>query len=420
MNILNNPSLKVFKNKEFTQFYFVRILISLGLQIQSVAIAWNAYEIARLSKSINESALVLGFIGLLQFLPIFILSPISGTLIDKFNRKKILILCIILELILSILLISSTRSDKETAMLLIYIVAIGLGIIRAFFGPAMNAIAPSLVSKEELPQSIALNSLAYQMATMVGPAIGGIIYGFGTAIVYSTAFSLVFIAFILVLIIKVPKQNMAKRDGNSFELIKEGFRYVFSNKIIIGAISLDLAVVLLAGATALLPVFAKDILHAGPIALGILRSSMAIGAATIAFYLSINPINKNVGKWMFGAVILFGLSIIGFGLSKSVPISVACLIIAGAADEVSVYVRSSLIQLATPDEMRGRVSAVSMVFISASNELGEFQSGIAARILGPVNAVLFGGISAILIAMGWMKLYKPLSNADKFEDAIPK
>jgi hypothetical protein len=262
-------------------------------------------------------------------------------------------------------------------------------------------------------------SLSFQGGSIVGPALGGLLFALGAPVPYACACGLFVCGLALTLATQAPQQEKVE-SGRTLEMIRAGLIYVRDNKIVLGALSLDLAVVLLAGATALLPVFARDILNAGPEALGALRSATAIGAGLVSVSLALAPIKRHVGTWMFGAVFVFGVATLGFGLSRDIWLSVACLAIAGGADMISVYVRSSLVQLATPDAMRGRVSAISFVFISASNELGEFQSGVAARFLGPVMAVVVGGIGAVVVAGVWMKLFKPLAQADRFEDAEAK
>jgi len=394
----------------------MRMFAIIGLQMQATAVGWQVYALARETMSIEQSAFLLGLIGLAQFVPLFIFGLIGGQAADRFNRKMIILIFALFEVFLSLTLFVSTGLDSKNAMVLIFIVAGGFGLVRAFMPAAMTALGPTLVPPDELPQAIAWNSLAWQSSSVIGPAIGGLLYFFGAHVVYLTSASLQTIAAIIVFLTVVPTQNYAKKTSSTLALIKEGLDFVWNHKIVLGAISLDLAVVLLAGATALLPVYAKDILHAGPAGLGILRASMAVGATSVALALALNPIRNNVGKWMFAAVIVFGLATIAFGLSKVFWVSVLCLFIAGAADMISVYVRANLIQTATPDNMRGRVSAVGMLFISASNELGEFQSGVAARLLGPINAVLFGGIGAVIVAGIWVKLFKPLAEADRLED----
>lgn len=414
------PPLAVFRHHAFRNFWLTRIFAVIGLQMQSVAIGWQVYELARQTLSIEKSAFLLGMIGLAQFVPLFFLSLIGGQTADRYNRKIIIMIFFGVEVLLSALLISSTNFPANKALIIIFSVAAGFGIVRAFLPAAMTALGPSLVPIDELPQAIAWNSLAFQLASVAGPALGGILFYYGADMVYLTCLILQAIAILILLFTKTPKQNLNAQNHQMMRLIKEGLKFVWNNKIVLGAMSLDLAVVLLAGATALLPIFAKDILHQGPEALGILRSSMAIGAAIVAFLLAFKPIRQKVGLYMFIAVMVFGVATVGFGYSRHLWLSVFFLALAGGADMISVYIRSSLVQIATPDEMRGRVSAVSMLFISASNELGEFQSGIAARFIGPINAVIFGGIGAILISFGWMKLFTPLRDANSFDDAKPR
>ena len=411
------PPLGVFRHRSYAQFWFMRVIASMGLQMQAVAIGWQIYNLARDSMNIEKSAFLLGMVGLAQFVPLFFLSLIGGQAVDKYNRKIIIILALLLEVVLSATLMLSTKSPTHMAFIMIFSVAAGFGVIRAFLPPAMSALGPNLVPREELPQAIAWNSLGFQGASIIGPSVAGFLYISGAVNVYLTCLILQIIAVLVILLTQTPPQDYSKTQEKFIVLIKEGLGFVWNNKIVLGAISLDLAVVLLAGATALMPVFARDILHENAKALGILRAAPSVGAALVALILAINPIREKVGLWMFGAVCVFGLATIGFGASRVLYLSAFFLAIAGAADMISVYVRQSLMQLATPDNMRGRVGAVSTLFISASNELGEFQSGLAARFLGPVMAVILGGFGAIAVAGAWMKLFKPLKDANQFSDA---
>jgi MFS family permease len=392
----------------------------LGTQIQITAMGWQVYDIARArGDSIEQGAFLLGLIGLSQFLPLLILSLFGGQAADRFDRRLIILGCIALKVAIAGALVVISGFAPSTLITAIFGVAMLTGMLNAFLPAASSAMVSNLVPRAELPQAIALMSLSFQGGSIIGPALGGLLFHFGPSIPYSVSFVLFCGGWLLAFLTKAPAQEKVE-SGRTLAMIKEGLIYVRDNKIVLGALSLDLAVVLLAGATALLPVFARDILQAGPAALGALRSASAIGAGLVSIILAIVPIKRHVGRWMFGAVFVFGLATLGFGLSTTLWMSVACLAIAGAADMISVYVRSSLVQLATPDAMRGRVSAISYVFISASNEMGEFQSGVAARLLGPVTAVVAGGIGAILIAGAWMRLFRPLAKADRFEDAAPK
>ncbi len=392
----------------------------MGTQIQITAMGWQVYDIARArGDTIEEGAFLLGLIGLSQFVPLLILSLFGGQAADRFDRRLIILVCIALKVAIASALVTASGFAPSALIAAIFAVAMVTGMLNAFLPAASSAMVSNLVPREQLPQAIALMSLSFQGGSVIGPALGGLLFQFGPSVPYSVAFGLFICGWFLAFVTKAPPQEKVE-SGRTFEMIKEGLIYVRDNKIVLGALSLDLAVVLLAGATALLPVFARDILHAGPAALGALRSAGAIGAGLVSIYLAIKPIERNVGRWMFGAVFVFGLATLGFGLSTTLWISVACLALAGAADMISVYVRSSLVQLATPDAMRGRVSAISFVFISASNEMGEFQSGVAARLLGPVTAVVVGGIGAVFIAGVWMRLFKPLAEANRFEDAAPE
>jgi MFS family permease len=381
---------------------------------------WQVYDIARArGDTIEEGAFLLGLIGLSQFVPLLILSLFGGQAADRFDRRLIILGCIALKVAIAGALVAVSGFAASALIAAIFAVAMVTGMLNAFLPAASSAMVSNLVPRDQLPQAIALMSLSFQGGSVLGPALGGLLFHFGPSVPYSVSLGLFICGWFLAFLTKAPPQEKVE-SGRTFAMIKEGLIYVRDNKIVLGALSLDLAVVLLAGATALLPVFARDILHAGPTALGALRSAGAIGAGLVSIFLAIKPIERNVGRWMFGAVFVFGLATLGFGLSTTLWISVACLALAGAADMISVYVRSSLVQLATPDAMRGRVSAISFVFISASNEMGEFQSGVAARLLGPVTAVVAGGIGAVLIAGAWMRLFKPLAEANSFEDAAPE
>ena len=413
-------SLAPFAHVSFARYWCARVFWTLGTQIQITAMGWQVYDIARArGDTIEEGAFLLGLIGLSQFVPLLILSLFGGQAADRFDRRLIILGCIALKVAIAGALVAVSGFAASALIAAIFAVAMVTGMLNAFLPAASSAMVSNLVPRDQLPQAIALMSLSFQGGSVLGPALGGLLFHFGPSVPYSVSLGLFICGWFLAFLTKAPPQEKVE-SGRTFAMIKEGLIYVRDNKIVLGALSLDLAVVLLAGATALLPVFARDILHAGPTALGALRSAGAIGAGLVSIFLAIKPIERNVGRWMFGAVFVFGLATLGFGLSTTLWISVACLALAGAADMISVYVRSSLVQLATPDAMRGRVSAISFVFISASNEMGEFQSGVAARLLGPVTAVVAGGIGAVLIAGAWMRLFKPLAEANSFEDAAPE
>ena len=293
-------------------------------------------------------------------------------------------------------------------------VAVIFGTSRAFFSPALTALGPMLVPRELLPRAIAWNSLAGQFASIIGPAIAGILIALSPGAAFEGAFGLYVAALVSVSMIRGVTTPRAQ-PGSRWNLVKEGLVYVWTNKVVFGAISLDLAAVILGGATALLPAFARDVLKVGPEGFGLLRSAPAAGAATVAIYLSISPVRSKAGLKMFACVAAYAVATIVFGLSRTLWISAGALAALGAADMMSVFVRQTLVQLVTPDPMRGRVAAVSTLFISASNELGEFRGGLVARFIGPINAVVYGGIGALIVTGLWARLFPALRTADRLE-----
>jgi MFS family permease len=411
------PSFAPFRHRPFATYWLARALWTLATQVQVTAMGWQIYDIARdRGDTIEQGAFLLGLIGLFQFVPLLLLSPIGGQTADRRDRRAIILIGLVVKVALAAALVATAGAAPDTQVAAILAVAAATGLLNAFLPAASSAMVPNLLPREVLPQGIALMSLGFTTASIVGPAIGGLLYQAGPAAPYCATAAGLAAAVVLVLATATPPQQRLE-SGRTYAQILEGLRYMRDNPIVLGAMSLDLAVVFLAGASALLPVFARDILHAGPEALGLLRAATAAGAAVVAMALAVRPITRHVGAWMFAAVAVFGLATIGFGLSRLVWVSVLCLVIAGAADMVSVYVRSSLIQLATPDAMRGRVAASSFVFVSASNELGDFQSGVAARFLGPVTAVVAGGLGALAVAGLWMRLFPELARADRIDPA---
>jgi MFS family permease len=412
---LRIPSLDIFRHRLFAQFWAARWFATFAIQVQATAMGWQVYDSARAhGQSIAEAAFVLGLVGLAQFLPLLVLSLFGGQAADRYNRRLILIACMSAKALILLWLVFASGMGPEIVIPAVFAAAISAGVINAFMPPAASAIMPMLLPRDELPQGIAWSSLAFQSSLIIGPAAGGLLYGLGVAVPYATAFVLLVVSTLLLIFLKAPKQEPVA-DARTLGMIADGLRFVWKNKIVLGAISLDLVVVLLAGAVALLPVFARDILHAGPSELGILRSAMGVGAASVALWLAVKPLRARVGFWMFGATIVFGLATIVFGLSEFLWLTALALAIAGGVDMISVYVRQTLIQLNTPDAMRGRVAAVSFVFISASNELGDFEAGLMARIFGPVMAVTIGGVAAVFASFGWMRLFPELAKADGFE-----
>ena len=387
----------------------------MAVQMQATAMGWQVYDAARAQgQSIAEAAFVLGLVGLAQFLPLLVLSLFGGQAADRYNRRLILVTCILAKAAIVLWLALVSGIGPSIVIAAVFVAAIGAGMTNSFLPPAASALLPMLLPREELPQGIAWSSLAFQSSLIIGPTIGGLLYAFGPVVPYSIAFALLIVSAGLMLTMRPPAQEPVK-DARTIGMIVDGLRYVWRNKIVLGAISLDLVVVLLAGAVALLPVFARDILHAGPSELGILRAATGVGAAGVALWLAVNPLRQRVGMWMFGSTIIFGLATIVFAQSQWLWLTALALAVAGGVDMISVYVRQSLIQLATPDPMRGRVAAVSFVFISASNELGDFEAGLMARIFGPVLAVTIGGIAAVAASFGWMRLFPALAKADGFE-----
>jgi MFS family permease len=326
----------------------------------------------------------------------------------------LIVVCLTLEVFAALALLGVQFVPWTLQLPALFAVATTFGIIRAFYPAASSAILPMLIPRSALPSAIALGTMSFQLGVIIGPAIGGFLFAVSPVAVYGTAACLLFAGVIATVLIKTDTRPQgAARRG--VEMVMEGLRYVWGNKVLFGAIFLDLVVVLLAGATALLPAFARDVLNAGPWALGFLRAAPAVGALCVSVLIARRPITRHVGRWMLGSVAVFGLATIGFGFARALPLSFLALFVAGAADTVSVVVRESLLQFMTPDAMRGRVASVNMLFISASNELGEFESGVAARFLGPVGAVLFGGIGAILVGLFWGNLFPKLRDADRYE-----
>ncbi|MDX2276830.1 MAG: MFS transporter [Hyphomonadaceae bacterium] len=412
------PSFAIFRHAALTRFMATRLCVVLGMQMQLTAMGWQVYDAARNhGQDIAEAALLLGLIGLAQFIPLLLLSLLGGQAADRYNRKGIILICLASKLVVAAILALGAQLGPAGVIPIIFSAAILTGAFNAFLPAAQSSLLPMLVPREELPQAIAWNSLIFQTGVIVGPALGGLLYGVGAFAPYAGSALLFVLSLLLLWSVRAPKQAPVE-DARTLGMIAEGLRFVWSNKIVLGAISLDLVVVLLAGAVALLPVFARDILHAGPSELGVLRSAMGVGAAIVAVWLAIAPLRRNVGRWMYGATILFGLATIVFGLSQNLWLTAGALAVAGAADMISVFVRHSLIQLATPDAMRGRVGAVSFVFISASNELGDFEAGLTARLLGPVYAVTLGGALAVAASLGWMRLFPDLIRADGFEPRV--
>lgn len=398
----------------FRAYWLSRFAGTIAISAQGIIIGWQVYGIARQTHDIKQSAFLLGMIGFVQFVPLFLLTPVVGLIADTFDRRWIVRITTALLTVNAAMLGLLTRAGDLTLPFLFGAAAI-VGIVRAFSGPAYSALAPNLVPRESLPTAIAISSIAWQTGTIAGPSVGGVLYAIHPDIAYGAIAAMLALALgAMFLIGKVP-QPPAQKHRRPLQRIADGFAYVRNNRLVLAAITLDLFVVLLAGATALLPVYARDILHVGASGLGLLAAGMGIGAAAGSIWFSIRPMKSNVGVKMLAAVVIFAAAIFTFGISTWFPLSLAALIVAGASDMVSVYVRSSLIQLHTPDEMRGRVGAVSQLTISASNELGEAETGLMASLLGPVGAVCFGGVAALVITLAWSRLFPELRLAKTFD-----
>jgi len=399
------------RQRDFVFFWFSRWTAVLGVQIQSVALGWHIYDIARRTMPVNEAAFMVSMIGLVSFIPVLLLALPAGETADRHNRRRILLACYAVEVLVAALLTLAALFRAETIPLLLG-AAILFGSARAYFSPASTALGPMLVPRSLLPRAIAWNSLAWQTASVIGPALGGALIAVSLSAPYAASLLLYLMAGGCILMIRADAQPQVQ-PGSRWTLMKEGLAYVWNNKIVFGAISLDLAAVILGGATALLPVFAREVLKVDALGFGLLRAAPAVGAAAVAVYLAWAPIRQRAGLIMFLSVGLFGVGTLVFGLSQVFWVSIAALAVLGGADMVSVYVRQTLIQLATPDQMRGRVATVSSLFIGASNELGEFESGLVARFLGPVGAAVFGGVGALAVTGLWAWMFPSLRKADR-------
>lgn len=394
-----------FQHRDYSLYQVARLLVVLGLEMQSVGVAWQVYEITR-------RPLDLGYVGLVQFLPAILLMLIVGHTADRFDRRKIMLCCFTgYALCATLLFLYTTRGLQPLTARPIFAILLLLGVARAFSAPTSQALMPTLVPDVHFQNAVAWSSSIFQLATIAGPALAGILYAFGKgpATVYSTAAALFLCGIVLTYFMHIRTGRLEKRDI-SLDTMLAGFKYVWSQKIVLGSISLDLFAVLLGGAVALLPVYADQILHTGPRGLGLMRSVPAIGAALTGGVLAWRPLRKRAGLVMFACVATFGTATIVFGLSRSFYLSLVMLFAIGASDMVSVIIRGTLVQVNTPPAMRGRVSAVNMLFIGTSNEFGEFESGVTAQWLGAVRAVVFGGIGTLAVVAVWLWKFPELRN----------
>lgn len=400
-----------FAFREFRFFWLSRLTTMLAQSTLVLGIGWQVYDIARLDMNIEAASLRLGLIGLVQFLPVLVLTPVSGLVADRMDRRHIARASVLTQL-MGAALLAWLGLERNPSLHALYLVALAMGIARAFYMPAMNALAPNLVPRDVLPRAIATNAIAGRIGAVLGPLVGGWTYAQSPHAAFILAALLLCLSFACLSLVAPHPRASGGAATSAWLQMAEGFHYVRKNRLLLGTISLDLFAVLLGGATALLPVFARDILDVGPSGLGYLRAAPALGATATALWLSWRPLKRHMGAKMLVSVALFGAATMGFGLSRSLPLSIACLVTLGAADMVSVVVRQSLMQLYTPDTMRGRVGAISTLFISASNELGETESGLLASLIGPVAAVAAGGFGAILIAGVWSRRFPELRQAE--------
>ncbi len=370
-----------------------------------VAVGWQVYQLTR-------NPLDLGFVGLAQFLPFVVLVLPAGHTADRADRRLVLLAAYSVSTAAVVLLLWFTLAGG-TQVWPVFVAMTLSGAGRAFWMPTSQAMTPNLVPPEAFQNAVAMNSVLLEIGVIAGPALGGLLYLLGPAVVYASALGLLLLILALISTIR-PVRAAAPEKASSRPDVLEGIRFVLKRRTVLGAISLDLFAVLFGGATALLPVYASDVLHIGPAGLGILRTAPGVGAALTALMLAFNPIERHVGRWMFGGVAAFGAATIIFGLSQVFWVSLPALAVLGAGDMLSVYIRHVLVQLETPDSIRGRVSAVSSMFIGASNELGEFESGVTARWFGPVLAVVIGGIATLLVVGSYLKLFPELRFMDRF------
>lgn len=391
-----------FRHTSFKKYWAARFLSAFAVQIVSVAVGWQIYDQTR-------DAFNLGMVGLVQFLPALLLVLFTGAAADRFGRRLVMGLSLILEAsVTAFLLLLTLFGDFEP--IIVFAALLVFGVARAFLGPSSASLVVNLVPTEDFANAVSWNSSAWQVATIVGPVAGGLLYGISHIAAYGVATVFLIAGSVLIFSIPKPKQHTTMEERSLTSMLA-GFRYIWKEKIVLGAISLDLFAVLLGGTVALLPIYARDILDLGPWGLGLLRSAPGIGAVLTAVWLAGHPIRDHAGRVMFIFVALFGFFNIIFGVSTLTWLSIIALALAGAADMISVYIRETLMQLWTPDHVRGRVNAVNMVFVGASNELGEFRAGLMAAAIGAVPAVVIGGVGSIVVAAAWAAMFPQLRKA---------
>jgi MFS family permease len=398
-------ALAIFRHRAYARYAICRFAASLSWQMFAVAVGWQVYALTR-------DPLALGLVGLSEFLPFVCLVLVGGYVADHVDRRRILLCMWVIDM-LGLTSICVVTLAKVPVVWPIYL-AIGVfGTTRSFWAPALQALVPNLVPLEEFPRALAVNSTLFQIAVIAGPALGGLLFLLGAPMVFGVCAAL----FLLIVMVGtgLPPQRAvpAAADDSTGRRFLDGLRYVMQHRTVLGVISLDLFAVLFGGATALLPIYARDVLHIGPVGLGLLRTAPGLGAALTASLLTLRPINRHAGAVMFGGVALFGVCALVFGVSQNFALSLAALFVLGGGDMLSVYIRGILVQLRTPDAIRGRVSAISSMFIGASNELGEFESGLTARWFGPVRAVLLGGSLTLAVVLTWIGLFPELRKLDR-------
>ena len=399
----------VLRKPNFFLYALATLLAAFGAEILIVAIGWRIYEI-------SHNPIDLGLVGLVQFLPNCLLVLVTGAAADRYPRKTIVMLCMLAELVFTIGIFLVASADLSTVWPILLLVA-GLAVGRAFMNPAALAMAPALVERSQIPSAIACSTAAWQLSSIAGPALGGVLYAIAPAAAYTVAVAMVLVGTLAVIFIRV-KEEVRDHAATAWDSLIGGFSFVLKEKVVLGACTLDLFAVLLGSASILLPVFAKEMVGEAW-AFGLLRAGMGIGALMMTFYLGWKPIRKHAGLIMFTAVGIFGVSTIAFGLSSSITLSIVALVVMGASDMISVYVREVLVQLWTPDSLRGRVNAVYMLMIGASNELGAARAGFAAALIGAVTATVLGGGCVLVVAALWAKWFPALRQADDLTDVAP-
>lgn len=407
---MKGPSFAAFRHRDFTLYASANFLWTIALQIQATALAWQIYEI-------THDPLQLGLVGLMEFLPAALLALPAGHLADRIDRRRLILIGVGAELVAACVLLSLALTGHivESAILAL---AFAFGVARAIATPAARALMPNLMPREDFAGAVAWSSTSWQVATIAGPGLGGLLYAFGPSVAYGGATLGFAGGALLAFLMRGRAVTPAKTETDESDLsaILAGLKLIFRNRILLGTVSLDLFAVLFSGATALIPVFAQDILHVGSDAGGLLRSAQGLGATVMALFLTQFPLQRHVGRRLFIAVGVFGLAAIAFGLSRNYWLSFAILLVLGGADMVSVFIRGTLVPLATPDELRGRVTAVESVFIGASNELGMFVAGSGGALLGPVAAVLLGGSLTLAVTASWALLFPKVRRIDRFTE----